>query len=77
MIPEGVALETGILNKSHETLLYSKIQDILIRRSVLERLLGLSTVVIQNAMGRPEKIAGLRADTASAFRDEILRRVPR
>ena len=77
LIPAGVALETGILNKSHETLLYSKIQDILIRRSVLERLLGLSTVVIQNAMGRPEKIPGLRADTASAFRDEILRRVPR
>jgi membrane protein YdbS with pleckstrin-like domain len=77
LIPEGVALETGILNKSHETLLYGKIQDILIQRSVLERLLGLSTVVIQNAMGRPEKIPGLRADTASAFRDEILRRVPR
>jgi membrane protein YdbS with pleckstrin-like domain len=75
--PQGVALETGILSKSHETLLYGKIQDILIQRSVLQRLLDLSTVVIQNAMGQPATIPALRAATAAAFRDEVLRRVPR
>jgi membrane protein YdbS with pleckstrin-like domain len=74
--PQGIALQMGILSRSHETLIYAKIQDILIRRSVLERLLGLSTVVIQNAMGQPEQIPGLKASSAESLRDEILRRLP-
>jgi membrane protein YdbS with pleckstrin-like domain len=77
LVPQGVVLESGILTRSHETLLFSKIQDILIQRSVLERLLGLSTVVIQNAMGRPETIPGLKAETAADFRHAVLERVPR
>jgi membrane protein YdbS with pleckstrin-like domain len=73
--PEGVALEYGVLNKSHETLLYAKIQDILVTRSILERLLGLSTVIVQNAMGMPQKIPALGADTAIQLRDSIVRHV--
>jgi len=73
----GIALEMGVLVKSHETLLYSKIQDILIERGVVARLLGLSKVVIQNAMGRPESIMGLGADDAIELREKILERVPR
>jgi membrane protein YdbS with pleckstrin-like domain len=42
----------------------------------IERLLGLSTVVIQNAMGQPEQIPGLKASSAESLRDEILRRLP-
>jgi membrane protein YdbS with pleckstrin-like domain len=72
---EGVALEYGVLNKSHETLLYGKIQDILVTRSILERLLGLSTVIVQNAMGMPQKIPALGADTAIQLRDSIVRHV--
>jgi membrane protein YdbS with pleckstrin-like domain len=74
--PQGIALQSGVLSRSHETLIYAKIQDIRIRRSVLERLLGLSTVIIQNAMGQPECIPGLKASAAESLRDEILRRLP-
>lgn len=74
--PQGIALQTGVLSRSRETLIYAKIQDIRIRRSVLERLLGLSTVIIQNAMGQPECIPGLKVSTAESLRDEILRRLP-
>jgi membrane protein YdbS with pleckstrin-like domain len=75
--PQGIALQMGVLSRSHETLIYAKVQDILIRRSLLERLLGLSSVTIQNAMGQPACIPGLKASTAEALRDEILRRLPR
>jgi membrane protein YdbS with pleckstrin-like domain len=71
--PEGIALDYGILNKSHELLLFNKVQDILITRNLFEQVLGLSTVVIQNAMGQPQKIPGLEADSAEGFRDNILR----
>ena len=77
LVSQGIVLETGIVNKSHKTLLFSKIQDIMIQRSLLERLLGLSTVVIQNAMGQPERVPGLKAETAADFRDAVLKRVPR
>jgi len=75
MVAQGITLEKGLLSKSHETLLFQKIQDIVIRRSVLERLFGLSTLVIQNAMGQPELMPGLDAQAAMEFRDEILRRI--
>jgi membrane protein YdbS with pleckstrin-like domain len=75
--PQGIALQMGVLSRSHETLIYAKIQDILIRRNVLERLLGLSSVTIQNAMGQPAYIPGLKASAAESLRDEILRRLPR
>jgi hypothetical protein len=70
-------LESALWRHAGETLLSSKIQDILIQRSIQQRLLGLSTVIIQNAMGQPATIPALRAETAAAFRDEALRRVPR
>jgi membrane protein YdbS with pleckstrin-like domain len=75
LVPQGITLDKGWLSKSHETLLFQKVQDIVIRRSILERLLGVSTVVIQNAMGQPETIPGMTAQDALQFRDEILRRV--
>ncbi len=71
--PEGIALDYGILNKSHELLLFNKVQDILITRNLFEQVMGLSTVVIQNAMGQPQKIPGLEAESAAGFRDNILR----
>jgi membrane protein YdbS with pleckstrin-like domain len=77
LVELGIALQSGVLSVRHETLLFSKIQDILIRRTVLERLLGLSSVVIQNAAGQPEWIPGLRREIAEQLREEILRRRPR
>lgn len=75
LVPQGITLDKGWLSKSHETLLFQKVQDIVIRRSVLERLLGVSTLVIQNAMGQAETIPGMTAADALQFRDEILRRL--
>ncbi|MGB9153588.1 MAG: PH domain-containing protein [Alphaproteobacteria bacterium] len=75
MRPDGISLNYGILNKSREILLFAKIQDILITQSILERLLGLATLTVQNAMGTPERIPGLDAKAAEAFRDSILSRI--
>lgn len=72
---EGVTLDYGVVNKSHETILYAKIQDIRVTRSLLERVLGLSTLIVQNAMGMPQRIPALGAETAMQLRDSILRQV--
>jgi putative membrane protein len=77
LVELGIALQSGVLSIRHETLLFSKIQDIQIQRTVLERLLGLSSVTIQNAAGQPECIPGLRREIAEQLRNEILQRVPR
>jgi membrane protein YdbS with pleckstrin-like domain len=75
--PEGVALEYGVLRTVHETLMYGRIQDILITRSVLERLLGLATLTLQNASGTPGVIPALDAGDANELRAEILKRAAR
>lgn len=72
--PEAIALQHGVLRTVHETLMYGKIQDILITRDIVERLLGLATVVLQSSCGAPEVIPALDAEDANALRDEILRR---
>jgi membrane protein YdbS with pleckstrin-like domain len=77
LIGAGVVLEYGVISKSHETLLYAKIQNILVERGLLERLMGLATVIIQNAMGQPETIPGLAAGSAADLRDAIIGRLPR
>lgn len=69
---DGVALHYGVVNLSRETLLYAKVQDIVITRNLLERMLGLSTLMIQNAMGQPEYIQGLGEDIAENLRASIL-----
>ncbi len=70
---EGISLDYGVLNKTQEMLLYGKVQDILVTRSLLERFLGLSTVVVQNAMGTPQRVPGLSVAAATLLRDGILR----
>jgi membrane protein YdbS with pleckstrin-like domain len=74
---DGIALDYGVLTQSHEVLLYKNIQDILINRSLLERIMGLSTIVIQNAMGKPERIPGLDVRAAEMLRDDIVRHAVR
>ena len=72
--PEAVAVQYGVLRTVHETLMYGKIQDILVTRNVVERLLGLATVVLQSVSGAPGVIPALDAADANELRDEILRR---
>jgi membrane protein YdbS with pleckstrin-like domain len=74
---EGIVLEYGIVSKNHEILLFKNIQDVVISCNIVERMLGLSTVVIQNAMGKPERIPGLDSAAAEALRDEIVQRAAR
>lgn len=70
--PEGIAIGHGVLRSVHEMLMYGRIQDILITRSVLERLLGLATVTLQSASGTPGVIPALALADASALRAKIL-----
>jgi membrane protein YdbS with pleckstrin-like domain len=74
---DGIVLEYGIVSTNHEILLFKNIQDVLVSRNLVERLLGLSTVVIQNAMGKPERIPGLDSAAAKTLRDDIVRRAAR
>jgi putative membrane protein len=74
---EGVALRYGVLRQVHETLIYGKIQEILVSSNVLERLLGLATLSIQSAAGSPEVIPAMDAQSARALRDAILERTQR
>ncbi len=70
-----MSMKSGVFGTVSELLLYARIQDIVISNSVLERLLGLATVVVQNAAGRPISIWGLGYDTAERLRDLILGQV--
>jgi membrane protein YdbS with pleckstrin-like domain len=72
LMQNGVALHYGVLGTSNELVLFSKIQDIIIRRGMIERMLGLSTVLIQNATGQPERIPGLAVQVAEQLRDDVL-----
>jgi hypothetical protein len=74
---EGILLQHGLVNINNEILLYDKIQDVVITRNLLERLLSLATLIIQNAMGQPEIIPGLGAADAESFRNDILSRIRR
>jgi putative membrane protein len=75
--PEGVAIQHGVLRSVHETLMYGRIQDILITRSLLQRLLGLATVTLQSASGTPGVIPALAVADATALREAILQRAAR
>jgi putative membrane protein len=75
--PEGVAIQHGVLRSVHETLMYGRIQDILITRSLLQRLLGLATVTLQSASGTPGVIPALAVADATALREVILQRAAR
>lgn len=70
----GVTLESGIFAKTHEFVLYNKIQDIQVTQSLLERLLGLSTVIVQTASGSPERVLGLAEADAHTLRDDLVKR---
>jgi membrane protein YdbS with pleckstrin-like domain len=74
---EGLVLDSGLLRLSHEVLLFNKIQDIVISRDIIARLLGLSTLIVQNAMGKPVRIPGIDAKSANLLRDAILGQIAR
>ena len=69
---EGLSLRYGIIGTKDELLPYRKIQDVLISRGLIERLMSLATVTIQNAMGKPQIIPGLSPEDAETLRDRLM-----
>lgn len=60
---EGVSVSHGILFRREAFLTYARIQDIHVRRNIVERWLGLGTVEVETAAGSgagAEAIPGLR-----------------
>ncbi|MBI5543892.1 MAG: PH domain-containing protein [Deltaproteobacteria bacterium] len=60
---EGVSVSYGILFRREAFLTYARIQDIHLRRNIVERWLGLGTVEVETAAGSgagAESIPGLR-----------------
>jgi membrane protein YdbS with pleckstrin-like domain len=48
-LPEYILLRTGVLNRQENHMPYKSIQNVINKQSLVDRMLGLSTVVIQNA----------------------------
>ena len=48
-MPDYILLRTGVISKSENHLPYKSIQNILNKQGIVDRMFGLSTVVIQNA----------------------------
>jgi membrane protein YdbS with pleckstrin-like domain len=71
---DGLALSYGVFKVSDELLPFARIQEILTKRGILERLMGLASVRIKLAGGKPKRLQGLSPDAADALRDQVMRR---
>lgn len=47
--PEFIVLKTGVIGRQENHLPYKSIQNVINKQSIIDRILGLSTVVIENA----------------------------
>ena len=75
---DEVIVEQGVLAKSYDSILYSRIQNVNIERSWIERILGLSTVNIQTAgstTGAEAAIPGIRKTRAEQVRERIFDKI--
>lgn len=73
---EGVSVSWGLLFRQEVYLTYAKIQDIHVRRGLLERWLGIATVQVQTASGSASaemELAGL--EDYEAVRDFLYARM--
>lgn len=73
---QGVSISYGILFRREAFLTYARIQDIHVKRNILERWLGLGTVEIETAAGSgggPEVVVGL--EEYEAVRDFLYARM--
>jgi membrane protein YdbS with pleckstrin-like domain len=73
---EGVSVSYGVLFRREAFLTYARIQDIHVRRNVVERWLGLGTVEVETAAGSgagAEALPGLR--DYEAVRDFLYERM--
>ena len=72
--------EYGVIAKRYVAIPYTRIQNINIRRGILDRIMGLSTLKIETAgssnpqTGSEGRIPGLTHHDAISLREELLRR---
>ena len=76
---EGFRKEAGIIWKEYHTIPYSRIQNVDIYRGILDRLLGLSRILIQTAGSsnlyfQEGRLPGLSVKAAEELRDELIKR---
>jgi membrane protein YdbS with pleckstrin-like domain len=50
-LPQFITQKTGIIATQEKHLPYKSIQDVIIKQSLFEKILGLSTIIVQNAAG--------------------------
>jgi membrane protein YdbS with pleckstrin-like domain len=73
--PDALDLRHGVLVIRESLVPYHRIQQIDIERNVLERMLGLSTLVLRTASASSDgKIPGIRAEIADSLRVRLLTR---
>jgi len=68
-------IEYGIIKKSYSTIPYDKIQDVNTRRNVIERVLGLSSLLIPTASSSglmPGALLGLSTDDAEKIKQTLI-----
>ena len=88
LTPDGISLQKGIFNQTHERMPYAKVQDVLVQSTILMRMFGLASVTVQNAavMGFNNSRSGnarntgmvipaLEAAVAEQLRNDILAHV--
>ena len=78
--PESFQKESGVIWKKYTTIPYNRVQHIDIERSLLDRIFGLSCLVVQTAGSstpyvREGEVPGLSVQTAEQLREEITKRV--
>jgi membrane protein YdbS with pleckstrin-like domain len=72
---DGLAMNYGVFRPRAEVMPFSKIQEIMTNRNILEQLLGLSSLIIKVVGGKPKKVNGLGPAAATDLRQQILTRL--
>jgi membrane protein YdbS with pleckstrin-like domain len=73
--PDALDLRHGVLVVRESLVPYHRIQQIDIERNVIERMLGLSTLVLRTASASSDgKIPGIREEIADSLRVRLLTR---
>lgn len=73
-----VKIEKGVISKSYDSIPYSRIQNVGIERSLLERILGISTLQIHTAghsgqgSGAEGNVPGVEKAEAEEVREDIM-----
>jgi len=70
-------VEKGIIFKNYKTLSYDRIQNVEIERGILDRIFGLSSLVVLTAGLGGQYLPGLSREIAEQLRDELVVRARR